>query len=204
VVGSAHPCAVQASVSVDQLRRQPLIAAAGEDEPAVVVRLRTLLGEDAAALDGATVARDVHTITGLAACGVGVGLGPARTRAAPRPGIRFCEVTPETALPALVLSFADRDRSPVLNAFLGTAPGNCPDVGAALDRRPGHAKTRPSAGPREDTTDGRAPRRHDQRLGHGWTRPAIGPRRHRIRLRQPPPSQLNAPRPEPQPQPQPR
>ncbi|MCQ8833578.1 LysR family transcriptional regulator [Streptomyces malaysiensis] len=135
VVSSAHPYAGQASVSANQLRRQPLIVAPGEDEPAVAAGLRTLLGEDAAALDGATVARDVHTIIGLAACGVGVGLGPSRMLAAPRPGIWFCEVTPRTALPDLVLSFADRHRSPVLDAFLDTVRSNCPDVGAALDRR---------------------------------------------------------------------
>ncbi|BBJ37568.1 LysR family transcriptional regulator [Streptomyces antimycoticus] len=140
VVGSAHPYAGQASVSVDQLRRQPLIVVPVEDEPAVAAGLRTLLGEDAAALDGATVARDVHTIIGLAACGVGVGLGPSRMLSAPRrPGVWFCEVTPRTALPDLVLSFADRDRSPVLGAFLDTVRRNCPDVGAALDRRFGHA-----------------------------------------------------------------
>ncbi|MFD0304092.1 LysR family transcriptional regulator [Streptomyces sp. NPDC127119] len=137
VVGSAHPYAGQASVSVDQLRRQPLIVAAGEDEPVIHAGLRVLLGEDAAALEGATVARDVHTIMGLAACGVGVGLGPSRMREAARPGIRFCEVTPRTALPDLVLSFADRDRSPALDAFLDVVRRNCPDVGAALDLRLG-------------------------------------------------------------------
>ncbi|MFF1324712.1 MULTISPECIES: LysR family transcriptional regulator [Streptomyces] len=139
VVGSAHPYAGQASVSVDQLRRQPLIVAAGEDEPAIATGLRILLGEDVAALDGATVARDVHTIMGMAACGVGVGLGPSRMRSAPRPGVWFCEVTPKTALPDLVLSFADQDRSPALAGFLDTVRRNCPDVGAALDLRLGQA-----------------------------------------------------------------
>ncbi|BBC91200.1 LysR family transcriptional regulator [Streptomyces griseofuscus] len=139
VVGSAHPYAGQASVSVDQLRRQPLIVAAGEDEPAVAACLRVLLGEDTAALDGATMARDVHTIMGLAACGAGVGLGPSRMREAPRAGIRFCEVTPRTALPDLVLSFAGRDRSPALGAFLDTVRRTCPHVGAALDARSGRA-----------------------------------------------------------------
>jgi len=44
-------------------------------------------------------------------------------------------VTPRTPLPDLVLSFAARDRSPVLAAFLDTIRKNCPDVGAALDDR---------------------------------------------------------------------
>ncbi|NJP75285.1 LysR family transcriptional regulator, partial [Streptomyces sp. C1-2] len=135
VMSTAHPYAGQPSVSVDQLRRQPLIVSAGEDEPAVVAGLRALLGRDSSALGGASVARDVHTIIGLAASGVGVGLGPSRMRAVPRPGVRFCEVTPGTPLPDLVLSFAARDHSPVLRAFLDTIRGNCPEVGTALDDR---------------------------------------------------------------------
>ncbi|MFE4868535.1 LysR family substrate-binding domain-containing protein [Streptomyces sp. NPDC056682] len=137
-VSTAHPYAGQPSVTADQLRRQPLIVSAGEDEPAVVAGLRTLLGTDSSALGGATVARDVHTIIGLAASGVGVGLGPSRMRAVPRPGVRFCEVTPRTPLPDLVLSFAGRDRSPVLRAFLDTIRKTCPDVGAALNDRLQH------------------------------------------------------------------
>ncbi|MEU3740078.1 LysR family transcriptional regulator [Streptomyces sp. NPDC032198] len=135
VVSTAHPYAGQPSVSVAQLRQQPLIVSAGEDEPAVVAALRTLLGADSSALGGATFARDVHTIIGLAASGVGVGLGPSRMRALPRPGTRYCEVTPRTPLPDLILSFAARDDSPVLHAFLDTIRNNCPDVGAALDDR---------------------------------------------------------------------
>ncbi|MBZ4317782.1 LysR substrate-binding domain-containing protein, partial [Streptomyces huiliensis] len=135
VVSTAHPYAGRTSVSREQLRHQPLIVAAGEDEPAVAAGLRALLGEDAAVLEGATVARDVHTIIGLAACGIGVGLGPSRMLSAPRPGVRFCAVTPRTALPDLVLSFTDQDRSPALGAFLDTVRRTCPEVGAALDRR---------------------------------------------------------------------
>ncbi|MEU8465676.1 LysR family transcriptional regulator [Streptomyces sp. NPDC029003] len=137
VVSSTHPYAGQSSVDVDQLLRQPLIVAPGEDEPAVVAGLRTLLGKDSPALAGATVARDIHTIIGLAACGVGVGLGPSRMLTAPRPGTWFCEVTPRTPLPDLVLSFQARDRSPALNAFLDVIRTNCPVVGAALDHRLG-------------------------------------------------------------------
>lgn len=135
VVSTAHPYAGRASVSVGQLRRQPLIVSAGADEPAVASGLRALLGEGSAALDGATVARDVHTIIGLAACGAGVGLGPSRMRAAARTGVWFCEVSPRTPLPELVLSFAARDRSPVLRVFLDVVRENCPHVGAALDHR---------------------------------------------------------------------
>ncbi|BBC91518.1 hypothetical protein BJ996_006957 [Streptomyces phaeogriseichromatogenes] len=109
---------------------QPLIVSAGEDERAVVAGLRTLLGMDSSALSGATVARDVHTIIGLAASGVGVGLGPSRMRAVPRLGVRFCEVTPRRPPPGLILSFASRDHSPVLRAFPDTIRKNCPDVGA--------------------------------------------------------------------------
>ncbi|GAA1932302.1 LysR family transcriptional regulator [Streptomyces durmitorensis] len=145
VVSSTHPYAGQPSVSVDQLRQQSLIVAPGADEPTVLAGLSTLLGKESPALSGATVARDIHTIVGLAACDVGVGLGPSRMLAAPRRGTWFCEVTPRTPLPDLVLSFSARDRPPVLNAFLDVIRKNCPDVGAALDRW---------LGPREDRFDG--------------------------------------------------
>ncbi|WP_127451680.1 MULTISPECIES: LysR family transcriptional regulator [unclassified Streptomyces] len=137
VVGSGHPYGGLRSVAVAQLLHQPLILASGEDEPAVAAGLRDLLGEGSPALASATVARDVHTVIGLAACGVGVGLGPSRMLAAPRPGTWFCEVTPRTPLPDLVLSFSPEDRSPVLDAFLDVVRANCPVVGAALDRRLG-------------------------------------------------------------------
>ncbi|MFE6664878.1 LysR family transcriptional regulator [Streptomyces sp. NPDC057697] len=148
VVCDSHPYAGQPSVDAAQLRQQPLVVASGEDEPAVVAGLHALLGKDSPALSGATVARDMHTIIGLAACGVGVGLGPSRMLSAPRPGTWFCEVVPRTPLPDLVLSFAAQDRSPALNAFLDVIRGNCPDVGAALDHRLGarcgsrHGETR--------------------------------------------------------------
>ncbi|MCX5416033.1 LysR family transcriptional regulator [Streptomyces sp. NBC_00059] len=141
VVSTAHPYAGRPSVGVDQLRQQPLIVSAGEDEPAVVAGLHALLGKDSRALGGATSARDVHTIIGLAASGVGVGLGPSRMLAAPRPGTWFCEVIPRTPLPDLVLSFGAQDRSPVLGAFLDTIRMNCPEVGAALDDRLRHLKS---------------------------------------------------------------
>ncbi|ARZ71779.1 LysR family transcriptional regulator [Streptomyces sp. HU2014] len=137
VVSSTHPFAGRPSVSVDQLRCQQLIVAPAEDEPTALMTLRTLLGKDSPALAGASVARDIHTIIGLAACGVGVGLGPSRMLSVPRRGTWFCEVTPRTPLPDLVLSFATRERSPVLDAFLDVIRGNCPAARAALDHRLG-------------------------------------------------------------------
>jgi DNA-binding transcriptional LysR family regulator len=83
----------------------------------------------------ATQARDVHTIIGLAACGVGVGLGPDRMRQAGRSDTWFCEVVPRVRLPDLRLSFRASERSPVLAAFLDTVRRNCPEVGGRLDER---------------------------------------------------------------------
>lgn len=113
VVGSGHPYAGLRSVAVAQLLHQPLIVASGEDEPAVAAGLRALLGEGSPALSSATVARDVHTVIGLAACAGAVGLGPSRMLAAPRPGTWFCEVTPRTPLPDLALPFPPRIAPPL-------------------------------------------------------------------------------------------
>ncbi|SCD59642.1 MULTISPECIES: LysR family transcriptional regulator [unclassified Streptomyces] len=137
VVGSGHPYAGLRSVAVAQLLHQPLILASGEDEPAVAAGLRDLLGEGSPALASATVARDVHTVIGLAACGVGWASDPpgcwrprvrapgsARSPRAPR-SRTWCSPSPP------------RTRSPVLDAFLDVVRANCPVVGAALDRRLG-------------------------------------------------------------------
>ncbi|ASO20745.1 DNA-binding transcriptional LysR family regulator [Actinoalloteichus hoggarensis] len=136
-VARSHPYAGQQTIGLGQLRRQHLIISAGEDEPAVIGTLRALFGADTGALEGATVARDVHTIAGLAACGVGVGLGPARMRMIARPDLWFCSVTPHTLLPDLTLSFRAAEGSPVLAAFLDTLRGHCADIDDALARQLG-------------------------------------------------------------------
>ncbi len=137
VVGTAHPYAGQVRVGPEQLREQHLIVAPADDEPAIIAGLRALLG-DVPALARATEARDVHTIIGLAACGVGVGLGPACMGAAARPDTWFCEVSPRVELPELVMSFRAKDRSPVLAAFLEITRELCPGVRASLDRHKAH------------------------------------------------------------------
>ncbi|QBI56432.1 LysR family transcriptional regulator [Streptomonospora litoralis] len=139
VVARTHAYAGQRTVAPEQLRNQQLIVAPGEDEPAIAIGLRRLLGPDSWTLEAATVARDVHTIAGLAACGVGVGLGPSRMRLNARPDVWMCDVSPRTRLPDLTLSFRADDRSRVLEAFLDTIRADCPDVGDALDRRLDHS-----------------------------------------------------------------
>ncbi|MEU6132167.1 LysR family transcriptional regulator [Saccharopolyspora sp. NPDC047091] len=135
VVGTGHPYAGQRSVRVGQLRDQQLIVAPADQEPALRTALRDLLGPAASALDRAVEARDVHTILGLAACGIGVGLAPACLRVAARPDTWICEVRPRIDLPELVMSFRAADRSPVLAEFLDTTRRQCPGVSARLDGR---------------------------------------------------------------------
>ncbi|GAB7037023.1 MULTISPECIES: LysR family transcriptional regulator [Catenuloplanes] len=134
VVSNTHPYAGQPSMDVDRLRHQSLIVAPEDDEPAIATALRNLLGTNSPPLTTATVARDIHTIIGLAACGLGVGLGPSRMLAAPRPGTWFCEITPRTPLPDLVLSFDTHNRSPALHAFLDITRGTRPTAAPALER----------------------------------------------------------------------
>ncbi|GGP73651.1 LysR family transcriptional regulator [Saccharothrix coeruleofusca] len=133
VVGVGHPFAGRAEIRLEQLAAERLIVAAPEQEPAVAAHLRGLFGVDATALDTATLSRDIHTITGLAACAVGVGLGPSRMRLASRKDIWFCDVAPRLRLPDLQLSFRAADDSPVLAAFLDVVRANCAEVGSRLD-----------------------------------------------------------------------
>ncbi|UED86551.1 LysR family transcriptional regulator [Streptomyces profundus] len=137
VVGRAHPFAGQRTITLEQLRDQQLIVAPDDEEPGIAAWLRALPSGLAHELDAATVARDVHTIIGLAACGVGIGLGPSRMRLTARADVWLCEVTPRTPLPELALSFRADDRSPVLAAFLDTIRAQCATVGTRLDARLG-------------------------------------------------------------------
>ncbi|WP_253776578.1 LysR family transcriptional regulator [Goodfellowiella coeruleoviolacea] len=134
VVSTAHPHAGRSTIGVDQLAREDLVITPPDKEPAVSAMLRALFAPERCPLDGATVARDVHTIVGLAACGVGVGLGPDSMRRVARNDVWFCDVTPRVRLPDLLLSFRAADRSPVLAAFLDTVRRTCPDVESRLDR----------------------------------------------------------------------
>ncbi|MFI5589444.1 LysR family transcriptional regulator [Amycolatopsis sp. NPDC051758] len=133
VVGTAHPFAGHAEIRLEQLAAEHLIMSAPEQEPAVAAHLRTLFGPDATVLDAATTSRDVHTIIGLAACGVGVGVGPARMRLVTRKDISFCDIAPRFRLPDLQMSFRAAESSPVLAAFLDVVRANCSEVGSRLD-----------------------------------------------------------------------
>lgn len=125
-----HPFAGQPAVSLDQLRGQPLIAAPAADEPAAARVLAPLL----TGASGVTHARDVHTVIGLAACGLGVGLLPSSARRLVRPETVVVEVGPPLRLPDLTMSFRAADASPPLGAFLTVTTEHCPGTGKRLTR----------------------------------------------------------------------
>ncbi|WP_075333554.1 LysR family transcriptional regulator [Pseudonocardia sp. Ae717_Ps2] len=133
-VAVTHPFAGTRSVTIEQLAGERLVVSGRADEPGVGAWLQTVFADAPTALDGAATARDIHTIVGLAACGVGVGLGPSRMRLLARDDVRFCDVTPAVRLPDLQLSFRASDDSPVLAAFLDVVRLNCDEVGSRLDR----------------------------------------------------------------------
>jgi DNA-binding transcriptional LysR family regulator len=133
VVHRAHPFATTGAVDHGQLRRAPLIATSDDDEPATTAALADLL-DDRDPTAPVTRARDVHTIVGLAACGLGVGLLPSGARAAVRPETTTVEVRPPVPLPDLCLVFRTDDASPPLAAFLATTAEHCDGVGRRLER----------------------------------------------------------------------
>ena len=133
VVNTSHPFAGQQRISLDQLRRQPLVVALPEDEPAVIKTLRDAL-PDLGAWPGVTHAGDTQTIMGLAACGFGVGLGPQDMRTAARPDTWMVDIRPRVALPSLTLAFRPDRRSPSLTALLDVVAETCPVARSALMR----------------------------------------------------------------------
>ena len=146
VVSTAHPFAGRPSVDVEQLAQEPLVVSAD----AASSYLGSLFELDSTVLNGAAMARDIHTIAGLAACCAGVGLGPSRMRLIARNDIWFCDVAPRFRLPDLQMSFRVTDSSPVLAAFLSVVRQNCTDVGTRLDdllaRHPAATERQPALG----------------------------------------------------------
>ncbi|OLZ60615.1 LysR family transcriptional regulator [Streptomyces sp. IMTB 2501] len=134
LVAATDPFAGQPYLDMEQLAGRPLVLAPQDEEPATLARLRTLLTGPGGLPAPVTYARDIHTIMGLAACGVGVGLGPSCVRPLARPDIRICDIRPRVELPDLVLSCHADDRSPVLRAFLETVREVCPGARPVLDR----------------------------------------------------------------------
>ncbi|MBO2453077.1 LysR family transcriptional regulator [Actinomadura barringtoniae] len=113
LVSRNHPLAGTGALARERLRGLTLITAPSEEEPVSATTLPNLQ-------PGRIIyARDVHTIAGLAACGVGIGLAPVCVRRVIRPDVRVLDIEPRISLPPLVLSFhGDGDHSPVLDAFL--------------------------------------------------------------------------------------
>ena len=134
VVSSADAFAGQEYVSTSQLQHKPLIIAPFGDEPATIGILRqSILGSDR--MMPVTEARDVHTIVSLAACGLGVGLGPQDLRIAARPDTWLFEVRPAVHLPDLVLALQPGSRSPALSAFLAVIAAAHPSARSLLAGR---------------------------------------------------------------------
>ncbi|ANY09384.1 LysR family transcriptional regulator [Pseudonocardia sp. HH130630-07] len=131
-----HPFATRPAVTVDQLRSAPLVTTSDEDEPGTVGALAAVLDGRSPTL-ATTLARDVHTIAGLAACGVGVGLLPSCARGVSRTETTVLEVRPALRLPDLCLVTRTDDGSPTLAAFLAVAVEHCSEVREALERRSG-------------------------------------------------------------------
>ncbi|MEV5880094.1 LysR family transcriptional regulator [Streptomyces sp. NPDC052101] len=134
LVAATDPFAGRPHLDAEQLAGRPLVLAPQDEEPASLARLRSVLTAPGGLPAPVTYARDIHTIMGLAACGVGVGLGPSCVRPLARPDIRICDIRPHVELPDLVLSCHARDRSPVLRAFLETVREVRPSARPVLDR----------------------------------------------------------------------
>jgi DNA-binding transcriptional LysR family regulator len=134
IVSSAHPFAGQATITIGQLEGQTLIMSPSDQEPATTAALAPLLAHGFEPVSRIP-ARAMDTILRLAACGIGIGLGPSSMRAVARPDVWISDVSPPIQMPELTLSWRTQDRSPVLGAFLGSARAAWPRLQDALHQR---------------------------------------------------------------------
>jgi len=118
-----HPLAARHEVALAELVAEPFVLLARREAPG----LHESLGEAMAAAGGVPgvvqEVREMQTVVGLVAAGLGVSLVPASVGADEHRGVAFRPVAGTAPTVELALAWRPDDRSPVLAAFLATARG---------------------------------------------------------------------------------
>jgi DNA-binding transcriptional LysR family regulator len=131
-----HPLAAQLSVSLEDLRGQPLVLLTRAGAPGLRAALdgtiEALGGEDNIVQE----ASEMQTVVGLVAAAVGVSIVPESVRALMRRGVSYRPIEGESPRVRLEMAWRAADESPVLAAFLAMARAAAPAEGERDQRGP--------------------------------------------------------------------
>jgi DNA-binding transcriptional LysR family regulator len=131
-----HPLAAQLTVTLDDLRGEPLVLLTRAGAPGLRAALdgtiERLGGEDNIIQEAA----EMQTVIGLVAAGVGVSLVPESVRALMRRGVSYRPLDGDAPRVRLEMAWRKADESTVLAAFLARARAAAPAEGERGQRGP--------------------------------------------------------------------
>lgn len=116
-----HALAARDEVALAELVAEPFVLLARREAPGLYESLGQAMA-DAGGMPGAVQeAREMQTVVGLVAAGLGVSLVPASVGADEHRGVAYRPIAGTAPTVELALAWRRDDRSPVLEAFLATA-----------------------------------------------------------------------------------
>jgi len=122
-----HELAARREVALAELAEEPFVLLARREAPGLYAALGQAMS-DAGGVPGVVQeAREMQTVVGLVAAGIGVSLVPASVGADEHRGVAYRPIAGTAPTVELALAWRPDDRSPVLAAFLATARGETTD-----------------------------------------------------------------------------
>ena len=118
-----HPLAARRKVALAELVGEPFVLLARREAPGLHESLVQAMADAGGVPHVVQEAREMQTVVGVVAAGLGVSLVPASVGADEHRGVAYRPVAGEAPTVALALAWRPDDRSPVLAAFLATARG---------------------------------------------------------------------------------
>lgn len=116
-----HALASREEVALAELLEEPFVLLARREAPGLYESLGQAMADAGGAPHVVQEAREMQTVVGLVAAGIGVSLVPASVGADAHRGVAYRPVAGAAPTVALALAWRPDDRSPVLEAFLATA-----------------------------------------------------------------------------------
>lgn len=118
-----HPLASHEEVALAELVEEPFVLLARREAPGLHESLGQAMADAGGVPHVVQEAREMQTVVGLVAAGLGVSLVPASVGADEHRGVAYRPVAGSAPTVALALAWRPDDKSPVLAAFLDTARG---------------------------------------------------------------------------------
>lgn len=116
-----HRLAARGEVALADLVAEPFVLLARREAPGLYESLAQAMADAGGVPDVVQEAREMQTVVGLVAAGLGVSLVPASVGADEHRGVAYRPVAGGAPSVALALAWRPEDKSPVLQAFLETA-----------------------------------------------------------------------------------